>query len=263
MAFPNTPSKHSGPVVLTPESLLQHRVDHLGHRVPDGIPPCVVMTYQPQLLASVRQREATTAVEVGGFAGTIHSLDRTNGTVGVVGGFGIGAPAAVAVFEELVSYGCTTFMSVGAAGGLSDDVEIGDVVVCTDAIRDEGVSHHYADAELVAAADPELVAAMRSAFDTMGVTARSGSNWTTDALFKETVGEVTSYAARGVLTVDMEASALFVVAAHRGISLGSAFCVSDVLSGGVWRAGFDGDFFVDNLTHLFNAAVAALESTLT
>jgi uridine phosphorylase len=57
---------------------------------------------------------------------------------------------------------------------------------------------------------------------------RSGSTWTTDAPYRETVEEVMEFRRRGVLTVEMEAAALFAVARARGLPLASAVVIDSV-----------------------------------
>lgn len=257
MTFPKSADKHGVEAVLTPTALLAHRRDALGEGVPERVPSSLILTYQPQLLRAIQHLEATTAVNVGGLTGTIHTLDRTDGDVAVVGGFGIGSPAAVATLEEMIALGITSFLSIGAAGALAD-LGIGDLVVCDRAIRDEGTSHHYAPDDVEARPDEQLTQRLISAFTEADVDHRVGGTWTIDALFRETPAEVRRYADDGHLTVDMEAAALFVVAAYRNVGLGSAFCVSDQLVGGEWRAAFDSDRLVGNMWKLFETSVEVL-----
>lgn len=56
---------------------------------------------------------------------------------------GIGAPAAVATMEEMIAFGCRTFIAVGGAGALIPDLALGYAMVVDQALRDEGTSHHY------------------------------------------------------------------------------------------------------------------------
>lgn len=258
MTFPRDADKHGAEAVLTPSALLAHRLDDLGEVRPPHVPSSLILTYQPQLLGAIRSFEATTSVHVGGLTQTVHTLDRTNGDVGVVGGFGIGAPAATAILEEMIALGVSSFLSIGAAGAIAE-LEIGDLVVCDGAIRDEGTSHHYASPDARAEPDPELTAALVAAFTSDETDHHVGRSWTIDALFRETPSEVREYAAEGVLAVEMEAAALFVVAAHRRVRLASAFCISDQLAGGVWRAAFDSDRLVGNMWKLFETSVAVLD----
>jgi uridine phosphorylase len=78
--------------------------------------------------------------------------------VAVAGRFGIGAPVAAMVLEELVALGTREFVSIGIAGCLQPRCQFGAAVVCAGAIRDEGVSHHYLPAEKFAWPSDELTA---------------------------------------------------------------------------------------------------------
>jgi purine-nucleoside phosphorylase len=46
--------------------------------------------------------------------------------------------------------------------------------------------------------------------------------WTTDAPYRETVEEITRYRGEGILTVEMEAAALFTVARPSGLAAAAA-----------------------------------------
>ena len=56
---------------------------------------------------------------------------------------GIGGPSASIAMEELIQCGADTFIRVGTCGGMALDVEGGDIVVATGAIRAEGTSKEY------------------------------------------------------------------------------------------------------------------------
>ena len=56
-----------------------------------------------------------------------------------------------------------------------------------------------------------------------------GVTWTTDAPYRETITEVKKYSKEGIMTVEMEASALFAIANYRKVKIASAFVVSDLL----------------------------------
>ncbi len=53
--------------------------------------------------------------------------------------------------------------------------------------------------------------------------------------------EIASYRSEGVVTVEMEAAALFTVSETLGIRAASVFCISDVLHGLEWEPHFHGD----------------------
>jgi purine-nucleoside phosphorylase len=77
-----------------------------------------------------------------------------------------------------------------------------------------------------------------------GVSARPGTVWTTDAVFRETRAEVTRHQRDGVLAVEMECSALFTVGGFRGIDVAALLVVSDDLSSLTWRPGFKDPRFI-------------------
>ena len=63
---------------------------------------------------------------------------------------------------------------------------------------------------------------------------RSGPTWTVDAPYRESVEELEKYSKMGVLTVKMEASALFAVSEARGARGAAVLMVSDVLTEEGW-----------------------------
>lgn len=189
-------------------------------------PRAVIMCFQPSLLAQARQQGRTQRVS--GFLGELLLLRNAPG-VAVAGGFGVGAPAAVALLEELAAFGPRQFVALGLAGGVQSDLRAGDLIVCERALRDEGTSAHYIPAARFAGADPRLTVALSDALTAATVPFRTGASWTTDAPYRETRAEVAQYRSEGILTVEMEAAALFAAGARIGIAVAAAFAVADVL----------------------------------
>jgi purine-nucleoside phosphorylase len=71
-----------------------------------------------------------------------------------------------------------------------------------------------------------------------GQAIHEGTVWTTDAPFRETCSKVKTFQSQGVLSVDMETSALFSVSRFRGVHLAVVLVVSDDLSDLKWVHGF-------------------------
>jgi uridine phosphorylase len=166
----------------------------------------------------------------------------------------IGAPAAAIAVEELAARGAELFIGVGTAGAIDERLAVGDLVVCSAALRDEGTSHHYAPPEPFAVPDPGLTARLRAQLPGAG----HGPSWTTDAPYRETAEEVAKYRAEGVVTVEMEASCLFTVASAVGAPAAAAFVVSDVLHGEQWAPHFGSADILSGLWTLFEAAEGLL-----
>ena len=167
---------------------------------------------------------------------------------------GFGAPTAVMTLEELIAFGINRFVNLGSAGGLQQSMNIGDIVVCDRAIRNEGTSAHYLPVEEYAFPCPELTENLYAAFERKDIQYRKGSSWTTDAPYRETTEELRQYCADGVATVEMEASALFAVGAYRGVSVSAAFVISDVLSEKDWDQGYHSDEKLESLKRIFEGA---------
>jgi uridine phosphorylase len=145
-------------------------------------------------------------------------------TVGIVG-CAVGAPFAVLVAEELFESGCRLLLSLTSAGQITPAGPAPYFVIIDRALRDEGTSYHYADASEFGEADTELVTLADSALKAAGLRAIVGPTWTTDAPFRETAEAIDAARKRGILAVEMEASALYTFADARAVRV---LCIAHV-----------------------------------
>jgi uridine phosphorylase len=256
VAFPQFAQKHDHEEFITPATLREWRRER--GMLPDRAPQSAILLYQNALHEAAIGHGQATPLGGRGIYDKVFTLDRTAGRVAVVGGFGIGAPVAAIVLEELISIGVERVLSIGTAGALQPDLAPGEVVLCTDAVRDEGVSHHYAPSDRAAAADPALTYALERTIASAQLPWRRGTSWTIDTPYRETAAEARHYQSSGVLCVEMEAAALFTVAAYRRTPLASAFCISDSLADAEWNPQFDHPDLARNLRTLYAAAVDVL-----
>lgn len=151
----------------------------------------------------------------------------------------LGAPQAALILERLIAMGAKEILAFGCCGSLQPDLKVGDVVIPTAALTEEGTSAHYVLPPGVAAApDANIAGACDRECREKGLRAVCGRVWTTDALFRETRGKAKRYAQMGLLAVEMEMSALFTVAAYRKVRLGGLMVVSDELGTLKWKPGF-------------------------
>ncbi|WP_232702819.1 nucleoside phosphorylase [Halobacterium wangiae] len=253
MPFPNLPGKYDADPVATPDHNNEYRDERAdGDAVepPEG----VVVCYSRSLMEYFVESYDGELVEQ--YYGDLYVLNDTDGRVGVLGEFGIGAPTTAILMDELVADGVETFLSIGYTGCLDRSVEMGEFVVCDSAVRDEGTSHHYVESAKYAHATEAVVDATTDLLDERDEPYHVGPSWTTDALYRETDLEVETYAAEGVLTVEMEASAVFAVADHRGVDAGAMFVVSDYLGTDDWEPKFH--LTAEDMQHLGDTAVDVL-----
>ncbi len=139
-------------------------------------------------------------------------------TVGILGCV-VGASFAVLIGEELFACGCRILISLTSAGQIVALEKPPYFVIIDRAVRDEGASYHYALPETFAEADPSIVALASDALKMVGLPVVVGPSWTTDAPFRETAAAVAAARAKGILAVEMEASALYTFARIRGVSM--------------------------------------------
>lgn len=184
--------------------------------------------------------------------GEMYLLKDTAEKVAVVGKFGIGAPVVSILIEELKFYGIKKIITLGFAGALQKYLDIGDIVICDKAIRDEGTSHHYLKSEKYAFSSQNLLQIIIAYFDQLHQKYFLGTSWTTDAPFRETLPEITQYQNEGVLTVDMESAALFAIGKYLDVDVSSLFVVSDSLAESIWQSNENNKNLNTKLINIFN-----------
>jgi uridine phosphorylase len=146
---------------------------------------------------------------------------------------GIGAPAAVFLFEDLIARGCGTLVACGGAGALLNH-PLGHPIVVSAAVRDEGTSFHYLPPGREIEADPAGVAVLTGVLEERELPYEVGKTWTTDAPYRETRAKIEARRREGCLAVEMEASALIAVARFRQVRFAQVLYAGDSLSSEVY-----------------------------
>ena len=149
---------------------------------------------------------------------------------------GIGGPSASIAMEELHKCGADTFIRTGTCGGIDLNVQSGDVVVATGAIRYEHTSREYAPIEFPAVADFQVTNALVEATKKLGFPLHTGIVQCKDSfygqhdpaaspVYYELQQKWESWKRLGVKASEMESAALFCCAAALGVRCGSCFHV--------------------------------------
>jgi len=104
---------------------------------------------------------------------------------------GIGGPSTAILVEEMSKLGGHTFIRVGNSGALADQVKLGDYVITTAAVRDEGTSRSYVAPSYPAVADFQIVSALALAAEESGHRFHTGITWSVDGFYSrnKVVGE--------------------------------------------------------------------------
>lgn len=167
----------------------------------------------------------------------------------------VGAPYATMVLETLIAWGAKNIIFLGWCGSISEEVKIGDIIVPTSAIIDEGTSGHYKeDDNRISFPSERMVTKLQKALTRNQIKFHNGTIWSTDAVYRETRQKVQFYQRREAIGVEMEISALFTVAKFRGVHMGAIVVVSDEMASFKWRPGFK----MDEFKHGRKAACAAI-----
>jgi DeoD family purine-nucleoside phosphorylase len=166
---------------------------------------------------------------------------------------GMGGPSIAIVASELIELGARRLLRVGTCGGLDPRLALGELLVATHAVCDDGTSRALGADELVPSS-PSVLAGLLDA----GGAVPSGPVVSTD-LFYDAEDRHADWRAAGAIAVEMEAATLFVLAERRGVEAGCALIVSNRLSGGHTR--IDPDALHEAELRLGRLALAGLSHT--
>lgn len=105
-------------------------------------------------------------------------------------------------------------------------------MIADECVRDEGTSGHYISSETVVRSHAGLRDTLIHSAETLQVPVAVGGQWTTDAIYRESIDDIDRYRKRGILGVDMETSAMCALGQVRGVDVANILAVSDEM----WRA---------------------------
>ncbi len=144
---------------------------------------------------------------------------------------GVGSPSAGIVMHCL-SYldKLDCVLMLGMCGGIDDDIEIGDILIPTASVRDEGTSEHYLPKDVPALPDFKInQVCEQMIFKKMNKKPRSGIMMTTDyRMWEFDEGFIDYIHKHRILAIDMEIATLFSVGYALNVPTGAVMLVSDL-----------------------------------
>lgn len=149
---------------------------------------------------------------------------------------GMGCPSTAIAVEELARCGVTSFIRVGSTGALQPNMNPGDLVISQGSFRNDGTTDAYVPKGYPAVPDFEItlelerVARERAPAHDLAV--HAGLNITSDAFYAESPAWTAQMSGMGLLNVEMESAALFVVARQRRLRAAMICAVSSNLVAG-------------------------------
>ncbi|BBL81111.1 purine-nucleoside phosphorylase [Rubrobacter xylanophilus] len=149
---------------------------------------------------------------------------------------GMGCPSAAIVVEELIQLGARNLVRVGTCGGYHRELRLGDLVVATAAAPQDGtVSSLTRGLPYAPAAHFDIVHAAHHAAERSGRRVFVGPVVSSDLFYDPVEDPAGLWGRLGVLAVEMEAAAIFTIAAMRGVRAGCLLTVSDTIGEEVVR----------------------------
>ena len=134
---------------------------------------------------------------------------------------GIGCPSAAIAVEELANVGATHFIRVGSTGALQPHINVGDIIINTASMRNEGTTKFYVNDGFPAVADHFLTHALIQAGTEIEkkkpLNLHIGLNASDDAFYGETPEWIEMLSRHKLLNVEMESAAIFSIAHIRGL----------------------------------------------
>ncbi len=168
----------------------------------------------PQLIAQSREYITYT----GKYKGLMVSVTST----------GMGCPSAAIALEELIMSGAKYLVRLGTTGALQKNIDLGDIIIPTSAVRLEGTSVEYIPIEFPAIADMDLVEALVKVTHLKNLKSHIGIIMSHDAFYKGSVFADPNFLKReqiwidsNILSVENESSALFTIGYLRKVKVGT------------------------------------------
>ncbi len=151
---------------------------------------------------------------------------------------GIGSSSATIAVEELARIGVESFIRVGSCGAIQRGVDIGDLVITTGAVRQEGTSAEYVRETYPAVAHDEVITALVTAAERLGHEYHLGITCSTDSFYAgqsrpgfdgyrgvDAESRLEELRSAGVLNLEMETSSILTIAGLYGLRAGSVCAV--------------------------------------
>lgn len=146
-------------------------------------------------------------------------------------GSGMGMPSCLIYATELIrEYGVRRLLRLGTCGSLQRSLALGDLVLATAASTDSNLNRRRFDGmDYAPPASFALCRSLACSAEASGATLHAGGVFSTDRFYSDDPGLLPLLERMGLLAVEMEAAALFGIAAEHGVEAGCLLTVSDEL----------------------------------
>lgn len=161
----------------------------------------------PKLMANNREHRTFT----GTYKGVKISVTST----------GMGCPSTAIAAEELINIGAKALIRIGSSAALEPQIKIGDLMISTAAMKNEGTSKFYVPETFPAVPDffltHSLITTAQEMLAGTDEVVYYGISSTDDAFYGETPEFLDGLRKLKIMNIEMEASALYTIGHLRGV----------------------------------------------
>lgn len=207
---------------------------------PGAFADTVLLPGDPLRARHIAERFLDDAAPVNHVRNMLGYTGRWRGRAVSVLGSGMGMPSCLIYATELIrEYGVRRLLRLGTCGSLQRRILLGDLVLGTAASTDSNLNRRRFDGmDYAPPASFALCRRLADAAADAGVPIHAGGVFSTDRFHDDDPRLLPLLERMGLLAVEMEAAALFAVAAEHGVEAGCLLTVSDELhTGRHWTAG--------------------------
>lgn len=138
-----------------------------------------------------------------------------------------GASMIASLTERLIKAGVTKIIRIGTTGSLRNSHKLFEIVIPIAVYKDEGTSDQYVYKEFPCLCDFDLFISINKVLQEAKYVCHKGVSWTTDGRWVESLDKMDRLKKWGILSVDMETSALYTVSFLRKIPCVALNFISD------------------------------------
>jgi 5'-methylthioadenosine phosphorylase len=146
---------------------------------------------------------------------------------------GVGAPSLAIVVEELRILGAEIIVRLGTTGAMVKEIDIGDIIIPTGAAYPYGgntTSMYSPNGCMAAVPDPFLLRKFMENCEKFGIKYFAGPIFSSDAFYAEDPKFIEKWSSRGIIAIEMECAALFILGLIRKFKSGAILVVSNNLT---------------------------------
>jgi uridine phosphorylase len=242
--------------------LPDNTLPHMGVKGDGDVAPYVLLSGNPARVYIMKDF-LEDVHQIGSERGAVVFTGIYQGVLVTVASTGMGCPSLAISLEELAAAGGKTFIRTGSCASISEDINIGDLIVAIASVRDEGTSSYYAPTIFPAVANYYVTRSICEVLDQKGESYHLGVIRSTDSFYEgERKEEVIEFwHQRSVLAFEMEASGLFTISTVLGLRSGAILVPGSNLITGV--ATYQGQEVEASKTGVEKMIIIALEALVT